>query len=342
MPDDKQSKREQEDRAMALLFLAFASALDELEAEIRKGWEQFARAANADTQNTRGKLLGYVQDLDFDDQTLNSGYSQTLAVQNRFDSAARSWSEEQRGRLGIHKAKSRTGERSAVLVAGALLSAERGGAAKMTRSMDGHIDKLALSISRAIKDADPETAKRIKGYAGKSRSGTVLSARSWVENIGLALESAIHVARAPIIDATTGPMRKVAVREAALKFSPPMQRLELSYKTHQRAAMRSALAEMGQTAGATSFLYYLPAMARGEVSADGFGASQYGKIRTAAAWDILRRKRGAKRAGSYIFSTGFHVGDLGYLLPVFPLLASSTVQHARQMRQEFLNDKRGQ
>ena len=73
---------------------------------------------------------------------------------------------------------------------------------------------------------------------------------------------------------------------------------------------------------------------------DGFTGRHVSQVRTEADWDRVRRRLGHKRAGSFMFTTGFHVNDPGYLLPVPALLAHEAREVERQRRQRQLEHVR--
>jgi hypothetical protein len=159
---------------------------------------------------------------------------------------------------------------------------------------------------------------------------------SWADNIIRAVEQATYQVSAHIIDATSGPNALAAIEETAELFTPPMQLLELSFMTHPRAAFRSGLGLIGRELDADSYVYHLPTEARANANPFGFGAAQHGKIRTAKEWERVRQNLDHKRPGSYVWTTGFHVGDKGYLIPIPPDKAEGAVAYERRERQKWL------
>jgi hypothetical protein len=89
-----------------------------------------------------------------------------------------------------------------------------------------------------------------------------------------------------------------------------------------------------------NWLAYQPVTARAGLSPNGFGATYYATIKTQPEWEKIRLGLDHKRPGSYIFTTGFHVLDTTYLLPIPPLFLAAAVADQRKERQRFLEKKR--
>jgi predicted HicB family RNase H-like nuclease len=166
--------------------------------------------------------------------------------------------------------------------------------------------------------------------------GTV---ESWVENIIRNLDYYSHQALNPFVDAMVagGLVSAVeAMGEAAEGFDPPENALRLSHQTHTRAAVRSTLAKAGEAMESDAYLYYAPQGARATVTESSFATEHAYHIRTATEWEGVRTGLDAKRPGSFIFSTGFHPGDRGFLIPIPAALVGAAYAVERRRRQKFL------
>jgi hypothetical protein len=200
------------------------------------------------------------------------------------------------------------------------------------KPLAGPLGKRAGKVAGTVSADVVALAEELAAQHG----GTV---ESWVENIIRNLDYYSHQALNPFVDAMVAGSLVDAVgamEEAADGFEPPENALRLSHQTHTRAAVRSTLAKAGEAMDADAYLYYPPQGARAMATEASFATSHGYLIRTAEEWEGVRQKLDAKRPGSFIFSTGFHPGDRGFLIPIPAALIGAAYAIERRRRQKFL------
>jgi hypothetical protein len=165
------------------------------------------------------------------------------------------------------------------------------------------------------------------------------SVESWIENLIRNLDYYSHQALNPFVDAMAAG-EVDALEEAAIGFAPPENALRLSFQTHSRAAVRSTFKAAGDAMDAEHYMYYPPQGARVVAEPTGFAAEHGYQIRTADEWTGVRESLDQKRPGSFAFSTGFHIGDRGVLIPVPLVLLAAAYEIERKRRQKWLEKQR--
>lgn len=214
-----------------------------------------------------------------------------------------------------------------------------------TRGMPKTIIEQAYdAASEAVDDASGPLGKAGAGLARKFRKGGADGAKykqgqvdSWADNVIRALEQSAYQASAAITDALSGPISASALAEVAGKFDIPRNVLELSFTTHPRAMYRATIGAAGAAIEADEWEYYVPAAARATARPDGFAAAHHLQIKTGEEWEAVREALGHKKAGSWIHTTGFHVGDRGYLLPIPDAWSEAAREEERLWRQKWLD-----
>lgn len=311
-----------DERAMFALYKsAMAGKTDEWEAQLADDWRRYEKAMIADGQRIRDGLISDLDRIKTVDKVLQPEDLTTITgVRNRADDTIWNWMDRQYERLRLEPSRDRKGELEVF-----------NRAWDITDSTGATIvGKAREKVDEAAEDAgiDPEDIPDEFNFS---------HVQSWADNIIRAIEQAGHQMSAHIIDATAGTNALEAIEETAEMFAPPVSLIELAFKTHPRAAFRSGLGLIGRELEAESYVYHLPAAARADANPTGFGATQHGKIRTAKQWEGVRQSLDHKRPGSYVWTTGFHIGDRGYLIPIPPKMKRGAVEFERRERQKWLD-----
>jgi hypothetical protein len=163
---------------------------------------------------------------------------------------------------------------------------------------------------------------------------------SWVENVVRNFDYYSHQALNPFVDAMAASAVADDLEAAAVGFAPPENALRLSFQTHARAAVRSTMKAAGDAMEAKHYMYYPPQAARAIAEPAGFAAEHGYQIRTTEEWAKVREALDQKRPGSFMFSTGFHVGDRGTLVPIPLALLAAAYEIERKRRQKWLEKQR--
>lgn len=323
---------------------AMAGRTDEFEARINKMWRRYKRDALTDGANVRKALLAQERRLLVQKgaKFIQPGMHTIAPFRNTVDRTLASWIDKEFRRLRLFPGKDK---RRSIEVFNRLWDASKGGPKSIIEmshdaARKGLIEASGPLSKHAAAAINKRAGRRLKANMRKAvdNAGRQLKGQqqSWADNIIRALEQAKHQAAMNFVDATSGLNPESAIHDAITKFKPPLGVLALSYLTHPRAAYRSTLAAGGEAAGAVDYMYYLPATARVAAEPHGFGAEHHAQIKSVRQWEALRRKRKQKRPGSFIFTTGFHVGDKGYLLPIPALLRDAAPEIERQERQKWV------
>jgi hypothetical protein len=299
---------------------AMAGHTDEWEAQLTSDWARFAKGAETYGRKIRDGLIADVERIKNVDKVLGPEDLTTIMdIRARTDETLWDWQANQFRRLGLWPSKD---EKAELEVFNRYWNITDSTGATMVGKAREKIEEAAKSA-----DIDPDDI---------SDEWDESHVTSWADNVIRAIEQATHQMSAHILDATSGVNALEALEETAEMFEPPMQILELSFTTHPRAAFRTGLGLIGREMEAEEYVYHLPTAARTDADPFGWGANQHGKIRTAAEWEDIRQSMDHKRPGSYVWSTGFHVGDRGYLLPIPPDKAEGAVAWERRERQKWL------
>jgi hypothetical protein len=308
-----------DERALYGLYkAAMAGKTDEWEAQLAADWAKYEKAMLSDGQRIRDGLLADLNRIKTVDKVLQPEDLRTiLAVRNRADNTIWDWQNRQMERLRLWPSK-------------------RGDTEVFNRLWDTTdstgqtiIRKARIKIEETAQEAGVDPDDLADDWDGSQ-------VQSWADNIIRAIEQVSYQMSAHVIDATSGMNALEAIEETAEKFVPPAALLELCFTTHPRAAFRSGLGLIGREMEAESYVYYLPPAARADANPFGFGSAQHGKIRTPEQWEGVRQGLDHERPGSYVWTTGFHVGDKGYLLPVPPKYTAGAVAFERRERQKWL------
>lgn len=325
--------------AVLLYRSIMTGATDDYSAKLNKSWREYSKRSLRDGEKVREAIRKEVNALrkvaDGNGGIIKPGSRALAPFSTKTEKSLAWWIDREYTRLGIFPTQSR---KSAVSVFGEDFNSKRGGPAKT-------VDPASKAARDAIKQANRRLGlasdKDLEAALDSAADGVDLQRESWVDNIVRALEQARHQARASFsLDAISAPEPVSALTDAVNSFRIPSNLIELSYKTHPRAAYRSTMAAAAPAIGAEHFMYYLPADARADAAPNGFGASHHERIETAKTWEAIRRGLGHRRPGSFIFSTGFHPNDKGYLIPVPKTFLDIAREIARKARQKFLEGKR--
>ena len=304
----------------ALYKATMAGKTDEWEAQLASDWGKYEKAMLKDGARIRDGLVADIQRLKDVDKVLQPEDLKTItAMRNKTDKDIWAWESRQFERLRLWPSKDRKGELEVFNRAWEITDS----------TGQTLVGKVREKIEEAAQDAgvDPEDV---------SDNWDSSHVASWADNIIRAIEQSSYQMSAHFLDATAGMNALAALEETAEMFAPPAALLELSFKTHPRAAFRSGMGLIGRELEAASYVYFLPTAARADANPTGFGAQQHGKIRTARQWEGVRQSLDHKRPGSYVWTTGFHIGDKGYLLPIPPRFAAGAVAFERRDRQKWI------
>jgi hypothetical protein len=311
---------------------AMAGRTDEFEARLTKMWRRYKRDALNDGAMVRKALRAQEIKLLRRPGTpfIAPGMHTVGPFRDTVDRTLASWLDKEFRRLRLFPSKNKA---KSIEVFNRLWDASQGG------------PKTVIEIARkaartGVMEAggvlSPGERKRMAKAMEQAEESGFAHQQSWTDNVVRALEQAKYQASIAFKDATAGLNPESAINDAITKFAPPLGVLGLSYMTHPRAAYRSTIAAACSAVEANDYMYYLPTSARVDANPSGFGAEHYAQIRTVRQWEALRRKLGHKKAGSFIFTTGFHVGDLGYLLPIPLALLEAARETERKTRQKWL------
>ena len=315
-----------ERRADWLMFLmALQSGTEDFEARIKAGWRGFRSNALADAEAMRRRMM----------RAVDNGV-RGVALQGEFYASTHDWRKKQESRLGIFVGCTIAAD--GVYAAGRIFNANRGGALRAVNYAHRDLMRTTNRAIRPLGNIGNKGQRRnvINKTDATRRTSGKASGKSWLENIETALEYVVHIGTASALDMTYGTNSESVLRETARKVRMPVQRMKLSYLTHQRAVYRAGLGEMGHAGNAGHWALWLPASERRKAAPTGFAAKHIYQVKTQLQWESVRRSLKAKRPGSYLFSTGFHPGDTSYLFPVFVPLAAEAREDLRQRRQEFV------
>jgi hypothetical protein len=330
------------EKAYLLWRAAMTGRTDEFEARLTRLWRRQRRRFREDGEMVRRALLAKERAMRRGVAAgfVKPSFGAVEPFRQTVDKTLAGWIDKEFRRLRLFPSRRKRG---AVEVFNRLWDTTKGGPKTIIEMAHDAARRGAVEASGPLsryaaeainKRAARRLKNRIRHAAEKAPMGG--HQQSWADNIVRALEQSKHQANMGFVDATSGLNPMSAVHEAITKFAPPLSILYLSYTTHPRAAYRSTMAAAGEAAEADSYVYYLPAGARAAAKPEGFGAEHYAQVRTVRQWEALRRKMKRKRPGSYIFTTGFHVGDRGYLLPVPALLLAAAREIERRRRQAWL------
>lgn len=299
---------------------AMAGKTDEWEADLASAWGKYEKGMLADGRRIRDGLIGDLERIKTVDKVLQPEDLKTImGVRHKADQTIWDWQNRQFERLRLWPSRDRKGD----------------------LEVFNRAWKITDSTGQTIVGKAFEKAKQAAEDAGVDGDElpdewNFSHVQSWADNIIRAIEQTSYQMSAHIIDATSGMNALAAIEETAEGFAPAVALMELSFTTHPRAAYRAGMGLIGREMEAESYVYYLPTTARANANPGGFGASQHGKIRTAKQWEKVRQSLDHKRPGSYVWTTGFHVGDKGYLLPIPPKHAAGAVAWERRDRQKWL------
>lgn len=312
---------------------ALTGRSDEWEAKIQSYWNRYLRDAQTRAQHMRSDISESLRKAFTKDEYIKPSLMKVDAFRKTADTDIWRWMDGELQHLGFRRAPGKgldvyneiwARSRGAKTIMEQATEAGRGtvkGGAVVVRKIPGG-GRIADDMEDGAEDTTGLRDTQVD---------------SWMDNIIRAYQQAAYIASAAIMDATSGPNALSAVSEFTRQWDLPENVLELSFTTHPRATYRATVAQAARKAGIDDYLYYLPASARHSAAPTGFGAQHHLLIRSAAAWDNTRRALGHKKPGSYIFTTGFHVGDKGVLLPVPPMLRAAAVAEERKVRQGFLD-----
>jgi len=319
---------------------SLAGACDEFEAEITRDWRALERRMRRDGVELQARISRSLRKLRLRGGTLDARAVRSLQVQAACDRDIWRWMDKQRRALRL--IPSQSGGRGTVEVMNRRWRFDRGAPRALIQASHRRalaaVKEAAGPLGRVYGAQGKRMARRFvqRAQAADGRFADGAS-RSWADNVIRALEQSAHQASMALVDATSGPTTEAAILRTAAKFSPPLGVLALSYLTHQRAAFRATIGEAGHAVEARHYLYYLPAGARAGAAPGGFGAGHYAAIRTEREWQSVERKRKRKRPGSYLFTTGLHVGDCGFLLPIPALMLGAARAVERRNRQRYID-----
>ena len=343
--DGDKRKRE----AYLLWIAALTAGVDEFEAKIQADFERYMQGVNAGAEIARGRMERELRrGLEFGPGgSLDARASRLISTRNKVDGHIWDWREKSLALLGLVAAgPTIRGADKTVEVFNRWYRVDLGGPAARARSASG-------AAIDAISDAG-RTVNRIGAIEPIPVEKAVLGAKSalyallpgivasLIDNPVRAIEQRAYQASISAVDATSGPMSEAAIADVGRRFTAPSGVLKASILTHQRAAFRSTVASFAAVAGAGAYVYYVPARERPRVAPTGFAASHYGMVKTEREWRGTMNALDHKRPGSYMFSTGFHVLDPGYLLPIPLGLLAVAREIERRRRQIFLERKRAE
>jgi hypothetical protein len=352
--DDAEEQRRDREEAWAAYYAALANGVNEFEARIQGDWVKFNRAVERRARKARKGMADALSDLP---DTVDPAADDVLAVRAESDEHLWEFLTGVVAVLGISEDRRRVDDpEQTIEVFNRRYKIDTGGPAAVigaAKSEALDIADEATKIAKRTLRADPASTARAaklaaldQGLEGAWDADDSAAAASYVDNIIRALEQKVHQQSIAVVDATAGAHEAEAVTEAAELFDPVTPTLEASFLTHQRAAFRSTLADMGRTFERAwpeediGWMYYEPVTARADLAPSGFGASHFGLIRTAEEWEAIRQGMDRSRPGSFIFTTGFHINSTGYLIPIPATLAGVAREKARRERQKFLEKKR--
>jgi hypothetical protein len=322
-----------------------AGATDEFEARIGREWGQLRREMERQAARVGAKLdrdlARTFRPIEEGGARLDSRAFAALSTREQGDKDIWQWLDGEYRRLRIWPARARKG---AVEVNNRYYAYDRGLPKKLAGDASADAVKALRDAARPLKVSCGAYAQR-KAEAAAEEAAEKHSegaAQSWLDNIVRALEQTAHQMSMAIVDATSGPATAGEFDTIAAKFTPNWNTLALSYLTHQRASFRAVLGEAGEALAAalgekqSYFLYHLPAAARVAAVEEGFAARHFSLIKTRQEWTKVLKGLGAKKPGSFPMTTGFHVGDRGYLLPIPPTMLADAREIERVKRQTFL------
>jgi hypothetical protein len=357
--------------AWAAYFGALALGVNEFEARIQGQWVKFSAAVEREARKTRRGIAAALASLP---DTIDPWDEAVLGARNRTDQRLWEFKDRVFGKLGVVNSQAAEDPEAVVEVFNRRYRLDRGGpasiigeaqeeAADVTRKAVKGLRKSVTreaALAKGVKataldilmdpgqyrDVDGELDDLLDGLDEAMGRGDFAATASFIDNVIRAVEQKTHQESMTIVDATAGPMAVEAAEEAAELFAPAAGGLEPAFLTHQRSTFRSTIAGMGRAFDSgwpeedVNWLYYQPITARAGLAPDGFGATHYALIRSQEEWEGVRKALDHTRPGSYIFTTGFHVNDTGYLLPIPPLLLAAAVADQRKERQRFLEKQK--
>ena len=348
--DDEQLRQEIEDsraEAWAAYFGVLALGVDEFEARIQGEYRVFEAVVNQAAKKTRRGLARAVAGLP---DAIDPWADKVLAARAASDTVLWEFKGRVQSELGIVNSTAKEDPEAVVEVMNRRYRLDRGGPAAIIGEAQGEAAGVVRKAAKVVKKAAPAAAAEMAalnaGLDDALESGDYSSTASFIDNIIRALEQKVHQQSMAMVDATAGPMAVEAVEEAAEMFEPVSPTLELSYLTHQRSTYRSTVAAMGRSFDSAwpeediNWLFYVPRTARAGLAPEGFTVQHYSQLKTAEEWEAVRMAEGAKRPGSFIFTTGFKPGSVAYLLPIPPLFLAAAIADQRKERQRFLDKKR--
>jgi len=341
MPGLSADELASEARRYEMYRAGMAGVTDEYSAKLQAAWRAYDREATRRAVMLRRQLSDSLH------KTIGSGRMLNPEEINvwgfRASADERIWTWLDREFDVMHLRRMRRGG-DGVEINNRLWNPDAGAGRKLVEDAKASAREAAASGADALRKAQIPQARKV---ADSFESGAELDealadgqSASWMDNIVRSLEQFAHQASAAIIDATSGLNARAAVLDIADQIDPVSNQLYLSYTTHPRAVYRASLASAGEAIGADKYLYYLPADARAAAAPTGWGANQHLKMRSRREWESARQALDQKRPGSFAWTTGFHAGDAGVLLPIPVAWESIASESERRKRQAWLEKLR--
>lgn len=322
---------------------ALTTRTDEQAAAINARWRSFEKAAQKRAADLRRQMNDAITKVRIQGGVLSPETADIFGLRAELDSNIWTWLDKEFNILHLRKSRAS----GALEINNRGWNPDKGSGATFIDDAVTAGGEAAGAGAAAIRKATLPDAKKT-GDAFESGAEDAADdiaggqGASWLDNIIRSLEGFAYSLSAAAVDATSAFNAEAAIAELATLADPVTNRLELSFTTHPRAAYRATVAAAGRAIDAEKWLYYLPPDARVEAAPSGFGASQHMKIRSTAGWEDVRQGLDHTRPGSYAFSTGFHAGDRGVLLPIPPFWAKVAQEVERRRRQEWLESQAGE